>query len=317
VVAATLVFIWLAHAAVVGGQVPLESSREGVVYAASYRKSAQVCDGNTHPVFIRLEPNPTRRIQVGFFESSAGAIGPQWRTAGWLAALVATTFLGRDLHAQRISYTLEGLIDGPSAGALTTSGLLALLRGERIPDNVSMTGTINPDGTVGPVGGIPQKVMGAARTAQGHLRRHDPIYLAARGALEQLGKLPDLFDPGLATSLAQLGALLLTVAHASLLVAQHYSLEARTDKLGRVVGFGREAAVLRMSELADQETLRAVGEAQAATAGASTPMLAAALDAARRNRDVSVTAQDRLTALSLYWHTTLIARLMSQLTPLR
>ena len=27
---------------------------------------------------------------------------------------------------------------------------------------MTMTGTINPDGTVGPVGGIPQKVEGAA-----------------------------------------------------------------------------------------------------------------------------------------------------------
>ena len=102
-----------------------------------------------------------------------------------------------------------------------------------------------------------------------------------------------------------------------LLVAQHYSLQAKTDKLGRVVGFGREAAVLRMSELADQETLRAMGEAHAATAGASTPLLAASFDAAQRNRDVSVSAQDRLTALSLYWYTTLIARLITQLAPPR
>ena len=166
VVAAVLGFLCLGHSAVVHAQVPVVVSREGVVHAASYRQSAQVCDGTTHPVHIRLEPNPGQHIQVGFFESSAGAIGPQWRTAGWMAALVATTFLGRDLHAQRISYTLAGLIDGPSAGALTTSGLLALMRGERILENVSMTGTINPDGTVGPVGGIPQKVMGAAHTGK-------------------------------------------------------------------------------------------------------------------------------------------------------
>ena len=52
-------------------------------------------------------------IQVGFFESSAGAVGEMWRTAGWMAALVSTTLLGQDLHTHRISYTVEGLIDGP------------------------------------------------------------------------------------------------------------------------------------------------------------------------------------------------------------
>jgi hypothetical protein len=116
-----------------------------------------------------FEPNPARHIQVGFFESSAGAIGPQWRTAGWMAALVATTLVGQDLQAHRISYTLEGRIDGPSAGALTTSAVLALLRGQRIREDLSMTGTINPDGTVGPVGGIPQKVLGAARSGKKRL----------------------------------------------------------------------------------------------------------------------------------------------------
>jgi uncharacterized protein len=137
--------------------------KSGTVHAASYFHTPAGCEGDTHPVVIQLEPNPSPRIQVGFFESSAGAIGPQWRAAGWMAALVATTLLEENLHAYRISYTLEGLIDGPSAGALTTCGLMAVMRGDRIPDNVSMTGTVNPDGTIGPVGGIPHKILGAAQ----------------------------------------------------------------------------------------------------------------------------------------------------------
>jgi hypothetical protein len=42
-------------------------------------------------------------------------------------------------------------------------------------------------------------------------------------------------------------------------------------------------------------------------------MLATLLDAARRNRDVSVSADDRLMALTLFWDATLNARLMTQL----
>ncbi len=54
-----------------------------------------------------------------------------------------------------------GYIDGPSAGALTTGGVLAALLGDTPRDDVTMTGTINPDGTIGPVGGISHKLEGA------------------------------------------------------------------------------------------------------------------------------------------------------------
>ncbi|MEZ5585390.1 MAG: hypothetical protein R3F37_23975, partial [Candidatus Competibacteraceae bacterium] len=136
-------------------------------------------------------------------------------------------------------------------------------------------------------------------SAQNHLRRHDPTYLMARGGLEQIDRLPNFFAQDDAKVFAQLGALLMTVSNSALLVAQHYSLSARTDDIGRVVGFGREQAANKMGELADQEALRAIAEAAEATDGASTPMLAASLDAARRNRDVAVISHDRLMALGL------------------
>jgi uncharacterized protein len=600
--------------------------REGVVHAAWVNQSA--CEGDTNPVYIRIEANPAQHIQVGFFERSAGAIGQQWRTAGWMAALVATTLLGEDLHRQRISYTLDRLIEGPSAGALTTSGLLALMRGETIPAHVSMTGAINPDGTIGPVGGISFKIRGAERTrktrfaiplgqrhqrnlctgteedvialgrslgvevsevgdireayafltgiplpaaptrpvstaipediriayrhrfagwqqryeaarrivanaqpqelpdeletfwrhavklattgenelkagqeaaafnriwmsvlnaefvaravlgmrsvqtrglralhtltqgeitqvrqhmaantkafqglavattvdagavalmganlavatayleqaetglhrsielsrgtnpkdhfevglqafeALGHAsvtgplvdaavatkgwlgrggppfprknltiesaidlyysaafsnleyvdalytsrqaarkkvdietarrdqRCRDAHYLAARGALEQAEKLAELFGLGEAAAFAELGALMRTVSNSSVLVAKYYSLGAQLDEQSRVTAFGNEAALKRMTEMAEQEAARALGEADASTAGASTPMLATLLDAARRNRDVTISAEDRLMALILFWDATLNARLMTQL----
>src|SRR5262249_49494979 len=49
-----------------------------------------------------------------------------------------------------------------SAGALKTVAVLSLMRGDTLNSDITMTGTINPDGTVGPVGGIPQKIKGAA-----------------------------------------------------------------------------------------------------------------------------------------------------------
>ena len=44
-----------------------------------------------------------------------------------------------------------------------TVGFAALLKGEQIRRGIAMTGTISKDGTIGPVGGIPDKIRAAAR----------------------------------------------------------------------------------------------------------------------------------------------------------
>ena len=49
------------------------------------------------------------------------------------------------------------LIGGPSAGAALTLGTIFALEGKKPKDNVMITGTINHDGTIGPVIGILEK----------------------------------------------------------------------------------------------------------------------------------------------------------------
>jgi predicted ATP-dependent serine protease len=53
--------------------------------------------------------------------------------------------------------------DGPSSGAAMAVGFLAVLRGDRIQRGIALTGTIEPDGRIGPVGGIPDKIRAAKR----------------------------------------------------------------------------------------------------------------------------------------------------------
>jgi len=53
--------------------------------------------------------------------------------------------------------------DGPSAGAAMTVGFLAVLKGDHIQRGVAVTGTIEPDGRIGSVGAIPDKIRAAAR----------------------------------------------------------------------------------------------------------------------------------------------------------
>ena len=55
-----------------------------------------------------------------------------------------------------------------------------------------MTGTINPDGTVGPVGGIPEKVAGAADKGIKTVL----IPVGQRNSAEHAGQLVDVVDLG-------------------------------------------------------------------------------------------------------------------------
>lgn len=55
----------------------------------------------------------------------------------------------------------SSIIGGPSAGATLTVGTVAALKGWSVDEDVLMTGTITPDGSVGAVGGIPEKARAA------------------------------------------------------------------------------------------------------------------------------------------------------------
>lgn len=81
------------------------------------------------------------------------------------AALVASYVLGKDPLSYNFYYRLESgsmIIGGPSAGAAMTVATIAALLGKQVRGDVLVTGMINPDGTIGPVGGIPEKLKAAA-----------------------------------------------------------------------------------------------------------------------------------------------------------
>jgi hypothetical protein len=306
-----------------------------------------------------------------------------WRSAAWMAALVATTLLDQDLGRHRISFDLGGRVDGPSAGALTTSGLLALLGNEGpLLTDATMTGTVNPDGTVGPVGGIPLKVAGVPEAGftrfgipLGQRQDVDPctgeivdvIELGKSLGVEvrEIGDVRQAFAflaghvlplhgqprrgaPGeprdgagsaahrpclprgnrrarsglldarslhrrVVRALSRLGTLIDVVSTSALLVAQHYSLGAETDELGRVIGFRREAALSHMETLAEGEAARAVAIADVASDGAAGPLLLIGLEGAPRSQSAAIVPSDHLMALGPYWSTTLYARLITRL----
>lgn len=120
--------------------------------------------GGMSSVTVRIRPaNPPGELRVGMFEEEVGGTGSQWRATGWEAVMIASMLTGIDPTDYEFSFSVGGMIDGPSAGTLMTVGVLAALRGDTPRPEATMTGTINPDGSVGPVGGIPHKIDGAAK----------------------------------------------------------------------------------------------------------------------------------------------------------
>ncbi len=115
--------------------------------------------GGVAPQRISAEPSDDGELSIEFSENEVTGFGDMTRAASWNAVTVATLLTGAPL-ATTYQFAFDGRIDGPSAGAITTVGVLSLYLGDEIDGKATMTGTINPTGTVGTVGGIPEKIQG-------------------------------------------------------------------------------------------------------------------------------------------------------------
>ena len=81
-----------------------------------------------------------------------------------LAAQVAGRVLGVNMSNYDVFIQVRAntsIIGGPSAGGTMTVGIIAALMGWKVNPKVMMTGMINPDGSIGPVGGILEKAAAA------------------------------------------------------------------------------------------------------------------------------------------------------------
>jgi hypothetical protein len=135
--------------------------------ALYYQQTNEGAKGGTSSIQVRIRPAAQAgELRVGFFQEEVQGTGDQWQSSGWIAVLLASMLEGVNPTDYEFSFSSSGWIDGPSTGCLMTVGVLAALRNEQVRDDVTMTGTINPDGTVGPVGGIAHKLDGAAKAGK-------------------------------------------------------------------------------------------------------------------------------------------------------
>ncbi|MDP1828487.1 MAG: S16 family serine protease [Archangium sp.] len=161
--------------------------------------------GRTTPVTVGIARNRARVPSVLVVEEFTGGSGDQWLTTLWQAAFVATQATASSLLHFGFSLRVGGRIDGPSAGLLTASTLMALIRGKKVLPHTTMTGSINPDGSAGPVDGILLMLRAAAH--DGVKRFGFP--LGGRQQVDASGETADLLAEGqkLGVEVKELGSL--------------------------------------------------------------------------------------------------------------
>jgi predicted S18 family serine protease len=76
--------------------------------------------------------------------------------------LTGFNFSRVDVVARVVGEEEVEVVDGPSAGAAIAAAVISAVRGEGLNDTVYITGTVNPDGSVGQVGGVLEKALAAA-----------------------------------------------------------------------------------------------------------------------------------------------------------
>ncbi len=124
--------------------------------------------GITDTVVVRIRPSTSGEARVSFVQHDVAGTGPQWAAAGWNAVLVATLTTGAPIAGREIEFDVTGAADGTSAGALLTVAVIALMRGDQLASGVTMTGAVNPDGSIAPADGMLEKIDSAAA---GHATR--------------------------------------------------------------------------------------------------------------------------------------------------
>lgn len=120
--------------------------------------------GTTMNISVEIVPGEGRVLV-----QTTPLMGIVFQEAANTAIAVSQARTRSDLTRSDVIYSIESdgqipAVDGPSAGALMALIAEAALTGRPLWQNATLTGTINPDGSIGPIGGVIEKAS-AAKTA--------------------------------------------------------------------------------------------------------------------------------------------------------
>ncbi|MCD6434060.1 MAG: hypothetical protein J7L14_00430, partial [Candidatus Diapherotrites archaeon] len=110
---------------------------------------------------ISIEPGSGK-----IWSSISPLIGTTTQNTEKLAVKVAKNYF-KDVDKYDYKFEIRSnasIVEGPSAGAAMALLLITMLQDKNLPSHVSITGTINADGSIGSVGGVLEKTIAAARS---------------------------------------------------------------------------------------------------------------------------------------------------------
>ena len=98
-------------------------------------------------------------------------MGVVFQDAANTAVIAAENYTGIDLSGSDVIFSVEASskvpeVDGPSAGALMTTLIIAALKNISLPPDITMTGTISSNGHVGKIGGVIEKAKAAKESGK-------------------------------------------------------------------------------------------------------------------------------------------------------
>jgi len=140
--------------------------RNVTVYAPAVASTDEGYVGVISTITVTIQNNGSGRV----FVDTLPLTQVDMQGSARLAVKVASALVRNDENCDVDPYTYDyffvvrttaPVIGGPSAGAIMTVATIALLENWTMDNQTIMTGMINPDASIGPIGGIPQKIDAA------------------------------------------------------------------------------------------------------------------------------------------------------------
>ena len=147
--------------------------RNITVYAPAVGSTDEGYIGIISTITVKIQSNGSGRV----FVDTLPLTQVDMQGSARLAVKVASTIVENDENCDGspsdydyffVVRTDAPIIGGPSAGAVMTVATISLLENWEMSDKTVMTGMINPDGSIGPIGGIPQKIDAAYSVGATH-----------------------------------------------------------------------------------------------------------------------------------------------------
>jgi uncharacterized protein len=147
--------------------------RNVTVYAPAVASTDQGYIGVISTITVKIQSNGSGRVFVDTLPLTQVDMQGSARLAVKVASALVENDEDCDVNPSDYDYffvvrTDSPIIGGPSAGAIMTVATISLLENWEISNKTVMTGMINPDGSIGPIGGIPQKIDAANSVGATH-----------------------------------------------------------------------------------------------------------------------------------------------------